>query len=141
MNSSKPYLLQALFEWILDNSCTPYIVVNAVSDGVSVPEQYVNKNGEIILNISPSAVDKLDLGREAISFVARFSGVAQDIYVPVPAVLGIYARENGRGMMFEAEVSPSPEPDPSNPPPEPPKPSKPKSPDPSGKRPSLRVVK
>jgi stringent starvation protein B len=136
MNSSKPYLVQALFEWILDNNCTPHIVVNAVAPGVSVPEQYVNKNGEIVLNISPSAVEQLDLGRESISFMARFSGVSQDIFVPVGAVLGIYARENGRGMMFEVESEP--EPDPNEPKPEPPQPN---SPDSGTKRPSLRVVK
>ena len=132
MTSSKPYMLRALYEWIVDNNCTPHIVVDAHIRDVMVPQEYVNKNGEIVLNIDPNAVQNLDLDAGATSFSARFGGVAHDIYVPTMAILGIYARENGRGMMFELE-EPTPEP-------EPPKPKKPAEPTPI-KRPSLRVIK
>ncbi|WP_370981404.1 ClpXP protease specificity-enhancing factor [Agaribacterium sp. ZY112] len=130
MSSSKPYMLRALYEWIVDNDCTPHVVVDAHKDGVMVPQQYVNKNGEIVLNIAPGAVQHLSLENDFVSFSARFSGVSHDISVPCYAVLGIYARENGRGMMFDLEAEPEPEP---------PKPSKP-VPAPA-KKPGLRLVK
>lgn len=138
MTSSKPYLIKAHYQWIVDNDCTPHLLVDAYSKGVSVPQQYVNKDGQIVLNISPSAVVDLELDLEAVAFSARFGGVPISIYVPAYAVLGIYAKENGRGMMFELEK-----------PPEPPKPSgdlrsvssiKPKSSSSAGK-PSLKVIK
>lgn len=135
MTSSKPYLIRALYDWIVDNELTPYLVVNARADKVSVPQQYVNKDGQIVLNIAPRAVVSLNMDGQSVRFNARFGGIPTDIFVPCFAVLGIYARENGQGMMFEAET-------PSNPPPEPPKPRKPKTVTPMPERkPSLRVVK
>jgi len=110
MTSSKPYMLRALYEWIVDNDCTPHIVVDAHVSGVMVPQQYVNKSGEIVLNISPGAVQDLSLDIESTSFSARFAGVPHDIFVPTEAILGVYARENGRGMMFEQEADPEPTP-------------------------------
>jgi len=125
-------MIRALYEWIVDNDFTPHIVVNALAGGVEVPQQYVNKEGQIVLNVAPRAVASLELGNKAISFNARFGGIPTDIYVPSHAVLGIYARENGQGMMFDSEPG-QPDPDPTAPIP------------PSGKqetkRPSLRVVK
>jgi len=114
MNSSRPYIIRALYEWILDNEMTPYLLVNAQLENVMVPGQYV-KDGQIVLNISPSAVMRLDLANDAISFNGRFGGVATDIYIPVGAVVGIYARENGQGMVFDPEDPPEPpEPAPSD---------------------------
>lgn len=130
MTSSRPYMLRALYEWIVDNNCTPYILVNARAPGVKVPQEHVNKEGQIVLNISPISVVDLELGIESISFSARFGGVPQNLYIPVYAVLGIYARENGQGMVFEPEPEP----------PTPPSPPKPEG-DGDAKRPSLRVVK
>lgn len=139
MTSSKPYLIRALYEWIVDNSLTPYMVVDAQSEGVMVPQQHVNKDGQIVLNVAPQAVVDLKLDGDSVRFNARFGGISTDIFVPGHAVLGIYARENGQGMMFDPEAPPTP-----------PKPTKP-SPAASGKnkpavkpaegRPSLRVVK
>ena len=141
MTSNRPYLLRALYEWLVDNNCTPHLVVFARAEGVIVPQQYVNKDGQIILNVSPTAVKDLFIANEAISFNARFNGVVNDIYVPCGAILGIYGRENGQGMMFELEASPTP-------PPSPPESPKPTTPAGSGdstvtpiKRPSLKVVK
>jgi len=109
MSSSRPYLLRALYEWIVDNGCTPYVVVNALRDDVQIPRAYV-KDGQIVLNISPSAVIGLNLSNEGLMFNARFAGVAMDVYAPIGAILGIYARENGQGMVFEAEDNPSDQP-------------------------------
>lgn len=108
MNSSRPYLVRALYEWILDNDCTPYILVNAMASGVEVPLEHV-KDGQIILNISPAAVHNLLLQNDAIDFDGRFAGIPQRVFVPMEAVMGIYAKENGQGMIFEATV-PQPEP-------------------------------
>ena len=108
MTSNRPYLLRAIFEWLVDNNCTPHLVVFANADGVAVPQQHVNKDGQIILNIAPSAVKDLFIANEAVSFSARFSGIVNNIYVPCGAVLGIYGRENGQGMMFELESTPTP---------------------------------
>lgn len=136
LTSNRPYLLRAIYEWLVDNNCTPHLVVFAMSPGVAVPQQYIDKNGQIILNLSPSAIKDLFMTNDAVSFSARFNGVVNNIHVPMGAVIGIYARENGQGMMFEYETPEQP--------PEPPEPPEPPKPAPSsdgGKRPSLKVVK
>ncbi len=99
MNSTRPYLIRAFYQWIVDNDCTPYVVVDAEKPGVSVPEQHV-EDGKIVLNVSHRAVQKLNIDNEAIEFVARFSGVSTPIYAAMPAIIAIYAKENGRGMVF-----------------------------------------
>lgn len=99
MTSQRPYLLRAMHDWILDNHLTPHILVDALQEGVRVPQEYV-QDGQINLNIAPTAVRNLQLGNRDISFSARFRGVPMDVLVPVVAVLGIYARENGQGMSF-----------------------------------------
>ena len=102
MLSSRPYLARALYEWLLDNDHTPYIVVDAEHDGVQVPEQFV-QNGQIVLNISPAAVRDLLISNEAITFSARFSGQPMQVIVPSEALIALYARENGVGMVFGHE--------------------------------------
>ncbi len=101
-SSNKPYLIRALYEWILDNQGTPHLIVNADFPGVQVPREHV-QNGEIVLNISPSAVQGLSLENDEISFNARFSGVARVIRLPMASILAIIARENAQGMAFPAE--------------------------------------
>ena len=133
MSSSRPYLIRAMYEWIVDNDFTPHVIVNAKAVGVEVPQQYVNKDGHIVLNIAPTAVVSLDLGNKAVAFNARFGGIPTDVYVPCRAVLGVYAKENGQGMMFEPETN---EPEPDDKPEEPPSEAKK-----DGKRPSLKIVK
>ncbi len=125
MTTSRPYLIRAIHEWILDNSMTPYLLVDIEGEGVDVPRQH-GQNGKIVLNVSPQAVEGLMLGNDAIGFRARFGGIATDVYVPIDSVLAIYAKENGRGMVFsEDEEGPTPEdPTPAHP-----------------RRPSLKVVK
>jgi stringent starvation protein B len=102
MTSSKPYLVRALYDWILDNDLTPYLMVNAEADEVIVPVEYVEE-GRIILNINPGATHDLMLGNSEITFNARFAGTPMNIYIPIDAVMAIYARENGQGMMFTEE--------------------------------------
>ena len=125
MTSSRPYLIRAIHEWILDNVMTPHMLVDVEGEGVDVPRQH-GQNGRIVLNISPQAVEGLMLGNDAIGFRARFGGISTDVYVPIDAVLAVYARENGRGMVFsEEDGEPEPEgPAPGNP-----------------RRPALKVVK
>lgn len=131
MNSSRPYLIRSLYEWILDNECTPYILVNALGDNVDVPREHV-KDGQIILNISPTAVQSLEIDNEALHFKGRFAGIPFQVFAPIDAVLGIYAKENGQGMFFETNDSD----------PQPPDPTKPKDGQrPKPGKPSLRVVK
>lgn len=102
MTSNRPYLLRALYEWINDNNLTPYILVDATQPDVVVPASTV-KDGKVVLNIAMRAVEALELGNEALSFKARFGGVSQFLYVPVAAVLAIYAQETGQGMMLPAD--------------------------------------
>ena len=92
LNSSAPYLIRAINEWILDNGCTPYLVVNASDEAVSVPKEHV-KDGQIVLNISPQAIRDLSITEEYVIFSGRFSGVAHEISAPVSAVLGIIAKD------------------------------------------------
>lgn len=102
MRSSRPYLVRALYEWIIDNQMTPYILVNGEMPGVDVPRQYI-EDGKIILNIAPHAVQNLNISNQAIEFDAGFSGKHVNVYTPIKAILAIYARENGRGMVFNEE--------------------------------------
>lgn len=134
MTTNKPYMIRAVHEWILDNDCTPYIVFMAEYPGVEVPQDFV-RDGQITLNIAPTAVRDLRLSNDEVAFNARFSGVPTDIHGPIDAVVAIFAKENGQGMGFEVEM-----------PPEPPagsdRDSSGDKPDSSGpKRPSLKVVK
>ncbi|WP_019629002.1 ClpXP protease specificity-enhancing factor [Moritella marina] len=102
MTPIRPYLLRSHYEWLLDNDLTPHIVVDAHIAGVYVPQQFV-QDGQIVLNIAPSAVVAFELNNTALSFNARFGGVPFDVYVPIAAITAIYARENGAGSMFEPE--------------------------------------
>jgi stringent starvation protein B len=102
MTPNRPYLLRAFYEWIVDNNLTPYLVVDATMPGVKVPTQHI-QNGQIVLNINPSAVGNLLLGNDAVTFSARFGGSPFALYIPQRSVLAIYARENGAGTMFTPE--------------------------------------
>ena len=104
MTSSQPYLIRAIYEWIVDNNLTPYLMVDATRQGAIVPEDYLDEQGRIILNISPSATSELLMTNEEVTFNARFSGQAIGIVVPTHCVKAIYARENGQGMMFNEEA-------------------------------------
>ena len=126
MTSSRPYLIRALYEWIVDNGMTPHILVNANAAGVEVPQQYI-RDGRVVLNIAPTAVHALQLGNESIAFNARFDGVSHIVRIPCSAVMAIYARENDQGMVFAEEP--------------PPKPDKPPPASKRDKKPSLKVVK
>jgi stringent starvation protein B len=102
VTSSKPYLIRALYDWILDNDCAPYMLVDASSDQLLIPAGIAN-DGKVVLNLSPGAINQLDMALDYISFSARFNGVSENIYCPMASVLAIYARENGEGMMFPEE--------------------------------------
>ena len=106
MNSSKPYLLRALYEWILDNDTTPYILVDTSCDQVLIPSG-IASDGKVVLNLAPQAIENLQMTNDYLSFSARFNGVAEDIYCPIDSLLAIYARENGEGMMFPEESTES----------------------------------
>ena len=122
--SQKPYLIRAIYEWLLDNQLTPYLLVNATLDGVQVPHEFI-EDGKIVLNIEPSAVRNYHSDNEWISFSARFSGKPMELFVPIIAILAIYGKENNEGMFFADEQS-----------------SPPTQPEPTTKsRPSLKVVK
>ena len=124
--SKRPYLLRAMHEWMTDNAETPHVIVDSEYVGVEVPRAYV-KDGKVVLNLSATATQHLLLGNTSIEFDARFAGVVHHVSVPIAAVLGIYARETGEGMMFsEQDLVP-----------EPPN----KTPDDGAKRPQLKIVK
>ena len=106
MTSSRPYLLRAIYDWIVENGLTPYLLVDATESQVQVPQQYVN-NGKIILNISPTAVQHVSITDEEVSFNARFDGQPMAVVAPIIATLAIYAKENGRGMVFTEDDTPS----------------------------------
>jgi len=146
---NKPYLLRALYEWCVDNGYTPHLAVK-VDSHTQVPTEHV-RNGEITLNVGPSAVHKLQMGNDVIEFSARFGGVARHISVPVANVYALYARETGHGMTFEVELAKAPvqaqgelEPVAGSTPPALPVPTekgKPEPPKPPAGKPTLRRVK
>lgn len=102
MTSLKPYLIRSIYEWIVDNSLTPHLLVNADYPGVVLPTDFV-EDGRIVLNIRPEAIQGLMLGNDEIQFNARFAGKSMRINLSCKAVLAIYAKENGRGMFFDPE--------------------------------------
>ena len=129
MTALRPYLIRAIYEWIVDNQMTPYILVDAEREDLVIPRQYV-QDGRIVLNLRPEAVVNLLLGNDEISFQARFGGTPMQLRIPVDAVLAIYARETGKGMIFDEESEGEPPP------------SGPASdPEEKPKRPTLKVVK
>lgn len=142
MRSNQPYLLRAFYDWIVDNQCTPYIIVDAFHEGTAVPQEFV-KDGQIVLNIAPRAVTNFDMSGDAITFSTRFGGVPVELFLPFSAVLGIYAQENGKGTMFDCEDNSDPTPPPSsiNNPGLVKKSASSESSDQSKSKPSLRVVK
>src|SRR5919112_3804727 len=109
VRSRRPYLLRAMHEWISDSNQTPHVVVDASLEGVEVPRQYV-QGGKIILNVSSNATSLLSLGNDLVRFRARFGAATYDVSVPISAVLGIYARETGQGMIFSEADTPPPQP-------------------------------
>ncbi len=129
----RPYLLRAFYNWIIDSECTPHIIVDATQPCVEVPQQYV-EDGKIVLNIAPQSVMQFSMDDDAVAFNARFAGQPMQVYVPLYAIEGIYARENGAGTIFPEEPAYQALDKPLEPAPEVQKKPKP------GKRPSLTVV-
>jgi len=125
MTSLKPYLIRSIYEWIIDNQLTPHLLVDAEHQNTYLPQEYI-EDGKIVLNIRPEAIQGLSLGNEEIQFNARFSGKPMHISTPITAVLAIYAKENGKGMIFDQEEMDGDEPPPEKKPPA---------------KPTLRVVK
>jgi len=109
MTSQKPYLIRAIYEWLLDNNMTPHLLVNTSYDGVQVPREYINDN-KIVLNISDGAVQNFHTDNDWISFSARFSGKPMELFIPIIAVQSIYGKENNEGMFFPSEDTPPPKP-------------------------------
>lgn len=134
MSSQKPYLIRGVYQWLLDNQCTPYLLVNTNHEGVVVPEQYI-RDARIVLNLAPDAITGLNMDNDWVSFSARFSGKSMDLFIPVIAIQAIYGKENNEGMFFTEEEHPTPPAPPST---ESPKPTT--SPTNNGK-PSLKLVK
>jgi stringent starvation protein B len=126
MTSLKPYLIRSIYEWIVDNNLTPHLLVDAEHKDTYLPQDFV-EDGRIVLNIRPEAIQGLSLGNEEIEFNARFSGKPMHIKTPITAVMAIYAKENGKGMIFDQEDMDADQ--------EPPPDKKPPS------KPNLRVVK
>lgn len=124
MTSLKPYLIRAIYEWVLDNQLTPHLLVDAENSNAILPLDFI-EDGKIVLNIRPEAIQGLLIGNEQVEFNARFSGKPMHIVAPITAILAIYAKENGKGMIFDPNDSEQQD----TPPPPPPK------------KPSLRVVK
>lgn len=106
MSSRRPYLIRAMYEWVIDNGLSPHLLVATDVEGVVVPPGY-EQEGKLTLNVSPRAVRSLNLGNDWISFSARFGGQGMEVGIPPRAVLAVYARENGEGMLFgEVEAPP-----------------------------------
>lgn len=100
LTPTRPYLARAIYEWICDNQLTPHLLVDATQPNTLVPEQFI-QDGQIVLNLAPHAVHAFHMSNDAITFSARFGGVSRDLYIPLNAVIGIYARENGQGLFFD----------------------------------------
>jgi len=129
MTPLKPYLVRALHDWIISNGLTPYLLVDANFKDVQVPLSYISDD-KIILNTHPDAVDDWVFDNDAISFSARFSGKSENLYVPINSILAAYAKENGKGMMFDERFEDDMPPEPEDP-----------QPTSTVKKPVLKIVK
>lgn len=127
MLPKRSYLLNAAYQWVSDNDMTPYLLVDAEQEGAVIPREFV-QDGQIVLNVSMSAVRHLIMDKEAVSFEARFSGKPMQVYVPMKAALALYAKENGDGFVFPDEEFPD-------------SPNEPTPPKPEKKAFTLKVVK
>ncbi len=125
MTPLKPYLIRSIYDWIIDNNLTPHLLVDATHPHAALPEEHI-EGDKIVLNVRPEAINELSLGNTTVEFNARFNGQPMHIIAPVPAIMAIYARENGKGMVFDQEEEEG-----DNPPP----------PDDTPPRSHLRVVK
>lgn len=132
MTPSRPYLLRALYEWIVDNQMTPYLLVDAEREAAQIPKEFI-ENGKIVFNVGPTAVQHLDLANEGVAFDARFGGVPRSVSIPINAIMAIYARENGKGMVFTEEDASGED--------EPPPPPSGGPGETGGRKPALKVVK
>lgn len=137
--SQKPYLFRAIYDWIVDNSMTPYLLVDATIPGAQLPTEYI-EGGEIVLNVSPNAVRNFHCDNDWVSFSTRFAGKSMEVFIPLIAVESVYSLENGAGMAFGADAEDAPEVPPE--PPNTPTSTKAELPrrSPSG-RPALSIVK
>jgi stringent starvation protein B len=99
--STKPYLVRAIYEWCVAEQYTPHLLVK-IDQNTLAPRAFI-KDGKILLNLSPGSIKDLLMGDEAITFTARFNGVPENLYLPISAVEGVYAKENGEGLFFEAK--------------------------------------
>lgn len=100
MTPTRPYMIRATYHWIEDNLLTPYLMVDATANHVQVPTEHI-QDGKIVLNIASRATGNMSMENDYIHFSARFGGVSQEIWVPITAVMGIYAKENQQGMFFD----------------------------------------
>lgn len=128
MTSSRPFLIRAIYDWIIENRLTPHMLVDANTEGALVPQEYVEQ-GRIVLNVCPNAVNQLVISNHDVRFNARFNGNSKYVEFPCQAVLAIFAKENGQGMVFNSDQNNSPIPPPISP-----------SPD-HNKKPNLKIVK
>ncbi len=133
MTPSRPYLIRAIYEWIVDNDMTPHVIVDARIGEAELPQEYI-QDQQIVLNLSPRAVQSLDLGNDRVVCQARFGGQPRRLDFPVHAVVAIYARENGQGMLF-SDDEPDPVPPPDHESTDPPQDKG------ARKRPNLKVIK
>ncbi|MCP4077707.1 MAG: ClpXP protease specificity-enhancing factor [Gammaproteobacteria bacterium] len=104
MTSNKPYLIRALYEWLVDNDATPHIMVNTTITDVMIPDG-IDKDGQVVLNIAGRSVQELEMENTHIAFTARFGGIPHNIYIPIKAIMAIYSMEDGEGMMFAEDIS------------------------------------
>ena len=109
MNSVRPYLMRALIDWVVDNGCTPYMAIACDVPGVDVPAEHTT-DGKLVLDISATAARNLSIGEDRVQVDCRFAGKPVHISVPVGAVIAVYARENGKGMVFDIEPETPPAP-------------------------------
>jgi len=109
LSSQKPYFIRAVFDWLMDNNLTPHLSVDASYPDTQIPDEYVN-DGKIVMNIAADAVRNFHVDNDWISFSARFGGKPMEIFIPIAAVMGIYAQENNEGLFFTADTAPAPEP-------------------------------
>ena len=102
MKNKAPSLIEAFYKWIVDSDKTPNFVGNIDVDGVKAPKQYA-KDGQIVLDIAPDAVDDLIIDQEGMSFISYFGGSTEGehIFFPLKSWVALVCAETGDGISFD----------------------------------------
>lgn len=104
LTNFRPYLIKALYSWLLDNGCTIHIRVNTEYAELDVPKENIDEHGYITLNVSFNAIGYMEMredNHEYLETSIRFNGEETHLVIYYNAIDAIYDAATGNGNVFE----------------------------------------